>query len=134
MVAYKIQPLKEQRFTELATYVRLGKLSDKCKGFGICEIQALAQSDYQGKTAYKKVVCHISRINASELVFSFFPKTMAAEQRDFFFDRPDFIVGEDVELDETISQSLGLEGFRIKKGVYKKYVVGSAHNLIFSSA
>lgn len=134
MVGYNIQKLKENKATELATYVRLGMLKRKCTGFGICEVQALTKSNYQGQPVYKKVVCHISRVNHSELIFSFFPKTMSLEDQIYYFGNSEFRVGEDFEMKGSVASALGLERFKIRRGTYKKYIVGSAHNIIFSSA
>ena len=133
MVAFKSQILQKQNYTEIATYVRIGMLSKKCKGFGICEIQALPEN-YQEKTAYKQVVCNISKITDDSLVFSFFPDTMSAEQEKYYFDRSDFTLGEDFVMSNNITRALDLESFLLKRGSYKKYIIGSAHNIIFSSA
>ncbi len=132
MVAYKIQHRNEAEITsEIATYIRIGMLSKRCKGFGICEVQALAKSNYLGQEVYKKVVCHITRINDSELIFSFFPRTMSSSDHVFYFGNSNFVVGEDFELRGEVARELGIHNFTIKRGDYSKYVVGAAHNVIF---
>ena len=78
--------------------------------------------------------CHITRINNSELIFSFFPSTMSPEDQAFYFGNSNFVVGEDFELRGAVASALNIQRFTIKKGDYKKYVVGKAHNVIFSSA
>ncbi len=133
MVAYKIQPRSTQNKTEIATYVRLGQPSRQCMGFGICEVQALAKSNYSGQEVYKRVVCHISRINDSELIFSFLPKTMSLQEQEHFFGTLYFKVGENFTIKGEIAQSLGLRQFTVLKGTYRKYTIGLTHNVVFSS-
>lgn len=103
---------------EVLAYVKFGVASKNCQNYGICEIKTVDNAQKYSLKKGQEALCRISVNSEKELKFSFLSESMLAENIQKYFGTGDFVVEEDIQLPNVVTDALGIIPFVIKEGVY----------------
>lgn len=104
-----IELVSESDGLKKAIYIKFGRKSKDCRGFGICIFEITL--------TVEDAITLITAILQKNRVHVSFPPKFVAENAEHFKDNK-IVIEEDFVLDDNTARALGVKSYVIKKGVY----------------